>query len=279
MVTEVPSGRANFGVRQFVVSRCRSFYTAPCACCAGLPAPPPAELVRDGRRLHTGVLAIGLLQTNLWHTKVYRPQAMLQLDHVDGRQECRRTGVRERWARRKASLRLGIVDWALKFTFCVDVDLDASAGDGPGVNRCLQVCDPCAACGDKRREPCVLAQRRWPARRERCRAVQVELVEVAATLKDRMRAYWAPDLEHAHSAENEHGEDSSREAVLMAVARIPLSTLLARPNEPCQAIWQLFARPREPASMLSNEREPEAVGTVTLEVSWLPAAEAERSAW
>ena len=36
------------------------------------------------------------------------------------------TGVRERWARNKGTLRHGIVEWDLKFTFVVDVPADGA---------------------------------------------------------------------------------------------------------------------------------------------------------
>jgi hypothetical protein len=117
-------------------------------CChAGRPAPPLAELLRDRRRVHTGVLAVQLLRTSLVHTKVQRPQVMMQLDHLDGRQELRRTGVRERWARRKATLRHGIVDWRLKFTFCVDTEADAAACEADLAGRFLQVWTWLFVCG------------------------------------------------------------------------------------------------------------------------------------
>jgi hypothetical protein len=96
---------------------------------------------------------------------------------------------------------------------------------------------------------------------------QIELVEVAASLKDRMRAYWAPDLEQTRASEQRSGGDAPREATLMGATRIPLSKLLAAPNRPCQAIWQLLS----PAAIVNREPEPKAVGTVTLEVAWLPA--------
>lgn len=62
-----------------------------------------------------------LLRTTLYGTHVMRPQVLLQLDQFGGRQEMRRTGVRERWARNKGSLRHGIVEWSLRFSFAVEV--------------------------------------------------------------------------------------------------------------------------------------------------------------
>ena len=35
-------------------------------------------------------------------------------------------GVRERWARNKATLRHGVVEWDLRFTFCVDMPADGA---------------------------------------------------------------------------------------------------------------------------------------------------------
>jgi hypothetical protein len=58
----------------------------------------------------------------------------------------RKTGVRERWARNKGSLRHGTVEWDLTFTFAVDVPAaGAVEGARMGVperlvaGRCLEV--------------------------------------------------------------------------------------------------------------------------------------------
>jgi hypothetical protein len=97
--------------------------------CLAEQPPRSALLNRGGLLVHTGILVVRLLRTTVANTKMYRPQVQLQLDHIGGRQELRRTSVRERWARSKASLRHGIADWDLSFSFCVDVP----AGEGVGV--------------------------------------------------------------------------------------------------------------------------------------------------
>lgn len=102
---------------------------------------------------------VRLMCTTVYGTKMQRPQVMLQLDHVEpGRQELRRTGVRERWAKQRTSLHHGTVHWELKFSFCVEVEdaPDAAAGGRGGAGgsaavaaaarqragRCLQVRNP-----------------------------------------------------------------------------------------------------------------------------------------
>ena len=81
---------------------------------------------------------VRLQRTTVYGTKMYRPQVVLQLDHVASRRELRRSGVRERWARQKASLQHGSVDWGLSFSFCVEVEEDA-AGAPLLEDRFLQV--------------------------------------------------------------------------------------------------------------------------------------------
>jgi hypothetical protein len=100
-----------------------------CTISAGLPSPPLARtLVEGGTWVSTGVLLVRLHRTTVFKTKMYRPQAILQLDHIGKRQEMRQTGVRERWARQKGSLKYGIVEWGLGFSFCVDVEEGSCKG-------------------------------------------------------------------------------------------------------------------------------------------------------
>ena len=204
---------------------------------AGQKPPPVARSERFGTWLTTGVLVVRLLRTTVYNTKMQRPQVMLQLDQAAGKQELRRTGVRERWANQRASLHQGTVEWELKFSFSVEVEdaheLASSAQRGD----------------------------------ERC--LQVEVMEVEASLRDRMRAYWVPDADVAGLPEDEDVamRDPASTASLGCV-RVPLSKLVRTPNKPYQAVWQLGSPARDHAE------DVRPVGNVTLETSWLPACNA-----
>ena len=49
--------------------------------------------MRDGVACNTGALFVRLLRTTLYGTHALRPQVLLQLDHLHGRKEVRRTGA------------------------------------------------------------------------------------------------------------------------------------------------------------------------------------------
>lgn len=169
-------------------------------------------------------------------------QVVLQLDHVGGRRELRRSGVRERWARQKASLRHGSVDWGLNFSFCVEVE------------------------EDDRGRP--LADDRF---------LQVEVMEVAQSLKERMRGYLAPGPE-GRGLERGHREEQVdvSEATFVAAARVPLARLLARPNSAGQGVWQLLSH----GVLIGRDDSADvaAMGTVAIEAAWLPACRSAENA-
>jgi hypothetical protein len=198
--------------------------------------PPVARAMRGGVWLTTGVLMVRLLRTTVYNCKMHRPQVMLQLDHTGRRQELRRTGVRERWARQRATLHHGTVEWELKFSFCVEME-DAE----------------------------VLAARTGPPR-----CLQVEVMEVEASLKDRMRAYWSPDADGKDAVEDE--EASTCDATFVGAVRVPLAKLVASANKPYQAVWQLVNHGVLVGGVRAEDSP--AVGQVTLETSWLPACHA-----
>lgn len=204
---------------------------------AGEKPPPVARSERFGTWLTTGVLMVRLLRTTVYNTKMQRPQVMLQLDHAAGRQELRRTGVRERWAKQRASLHHGTVEWELKFSFSVEVE-----------------------------DPHELASRAKSGA-ERC--LQVEVMEVEASLRDRMRAYWIPDADVTDMPEDEDTPDAASIASL-GTLRVPLAKLVKTPNKPYQAVWQLVSHSRD------RPQDVRSVGSVTLETSWLPACNAGR---
>lgn len=206
---------------------------------AGQKPPPVARSERFGTWLTTGVLMVRLLRTTVANTKMQRPQVMLQLDHTAGKQELRRTGVRERWANRRSSLHQGTVEWELKFSFSVEVEDQHEL-----------------ACSAQRGE-------------QRC--LQVEVMEVEASLRDRMRAYWVPDADMTGLPEDEDAPipDPASTASLGSV-RVPLDKLVRTPNKPYQAVWQLGSPVRD------HPGEVRPVGSVTLETSWLPACNAGR---
>lgn len=159
---------------------------------------------------------------------------VLQLDHGGSRRELRRSGVRERWARQKATLQHGSVDWDLNFSFCVEVE------------------------EDERGAP--LADDRF---------LQVEVMEVAQSLKDRMRGYLAPGPEDGGYDRHREEQVDVSEATFVAAARVPLAKLLARPNTAGQGMWQLLSHGvligRDDAADVAE------MGTVSLEATWLPA--------
>jgi hypothetical protein len=99
--------------------------------------------------------------------------------------------------------------------------------------------------------------------------MQVEVLEVEATLSDRFRTYWKGSREDmdARGASTLGGPDiMTRGAVVKGTARIPLEKLLVTPNKPRQAIWQLHA---EVATEGGHGMLP--VGHTALETAWLPA--------
>lgn len=163
---------------------------------------------------------------------------MLQLDHVGARRELRRSGVRERWARQKATLQHGSVDWGLNFSFCVEVEQG------------------------ERGEPLLEG-----------RFLQVEVMEVAQSLRNRMRGYLTPDGGLDSGTAERHREElvDVSEATFVAAARVPLAKLLSRPNTAGQGVWQLLSH-----GVVIGRDDPAdvpAVGAVTLEASWLPACQ------
>lgn len=166
-------------------------------------------------------------------------QVVLQLDHVGARRELRRSGVRERWARQKATLQHGSVDWGLNFSFCLEVEEDASGTP--------------------------LLEQRF---------LQVEVMEVAQSLKDRMRGVLAPGPGDNGRGVERHREElvDVSEATFVAAARVPLGKLLARPNTAGQGVWQLLSH----AVVIGREDPADvaAVGAVALEAAWLPACRA-----
>jgi hypothetical protein len=185
---------------------------------------------------------VRLMRTTVYETKMQRPQVMLQLDHAADRQELRRTGVRERWAKQRSTLHHGTVEWELKFSFSVEIEDPhelASISKRGGAERCLQV----------------------------------EIMEVAASLRDRMRAYWTPDSDVTVMTDDEDPlmRDSTA-ALSLGSARVPLSKLVRTPNKPYQAVWQLV----KPADGCDCPERVKSVGNVTLETSWLPACNASR---
>jgi hypothetical protein len=99
--------------------------------------------------------------------------------------------------------------------------------------------------------------------------MQVEVLEVEATLSDRLRTYWKGSREDTDTggASTLGGPDSvTRGAVIKGTARIPLEKLLVTPNKPRQAIWQLHAE-----GTAEGGRGMLSVGHTALETVWLPA--------
>lgn len=94
--------------------------------------------------------------------------------------------------------------------------------------------------------------------------VQVRVLEVEATLSDRLRTYWT-QVEQVEGQENPDSDSAVRGATLLGSSSVPLAKLLAKANKPSQAIWQIFAE-RAGARV--------AVGNLALESAWLPACTA-----
>jgi hypothetical protein len=89
------------------------------------------------------------------------------------------------------------------------------------------------------------------------------LLEVETTFSDRVKTYWTP-IGQLQGNEHTATDATARGATCVGRGRIPLHKLLAGPNKPQQAIWQLFGRAKEGGRHA-------AVGTVALETAWLPA--------
>jgi hypothetical protein len=95
-------------------------------------------------------------------------------------------------------------------------------------------------------------------------AVQVRVLEVEATLSDRLRTYWT-QVGQVDGQDHPNSDSAVRAATLLGSSSVPLAKLLAKANKPGQAIWQIFAE---------RAGERVAVGNVALETAWLPACAA-----
>ena len=97
--------------------------------------------------------------------------------------------------------------------------------------------------------------------------MQLEVLEVEASLSDRLRTYWAPALD-ADVSDHVHQDATTRGALLKGSGKIPLEKLLVTPNKPRQALWQLHAE-----GAADGGRQTVLVGNISLETTWLPACE------
>lgn len=88
---------------------------------------------------------------------------------------------------------------------------------------------------------------------------QVDLLEVPASLGDRVRVFWAP-YAPGHGQHHRSPEDD-KAAVLLGSCRVQLAHLVVVANKSAQAIWEL-----------KTEAVEASVGQVCIESSWLPVA-------
>ena len=109
-------------------------------CDAAGPVPEVAVIESrqlGGTHVHQGVLLVRLITTTSFGLKMQRPMVTLKLHRGPQGQDVRRSGIRERWAREKDTLKHGTVVWELKFSFSMDVDADE--GRRGKDTRCLEV--------------------------------------------------------------------------------------------------------------------------------------------